>query len=274
MAMAKYTTASRGQKDLTRRNVLKALPISGVALAAPGIANAEAGDTPILRLFQKHQAIMEAAQKHVYSGGGKDEDREREQLYCQYSDKIEAEIMDLPCTCAADFAAKTIVDTCRGSIFPDWETGAIWQEARALTGWESSTGSDPTTKSPQPHTIPTPEDASAAADPVMPLYRQWDDARKDWHRWADFPGNGNWDMPESKAAESRQAAAFKEMIEMTPTSMAGIAALAHVLWDTDGPSVVPECEGYQAQADTPGCKLMLAIWRAASGEQGPPPYDS
>ena len=108
-------------------------------------------------------------------------------------------------------------------------------------------------------------------DPILPLYRQWVTARKEWYRYVDLPGNGNWDAPESKAASDQEDAAFWAMINMTPTSMAGIAALIHVLWDLDGPSGPTDSEEYLENADHPNCKLMRAIWRGASGQQGLPP---
>lgn len=134
MAVAKPITASCPQEGLNRRNLLMGLPFAGAALALPAMAKAEGGQTPILRLFHQHRAILDAAGEHVCTGIGKDEDAELERLFYQHSDKIEEQMMALPCTCAADFAAKVIVDTVRGGIFSDWETGAIWQEARALTG--------------------------------------------------------------------------------------------------------------------------------------------
>ena len=111
------------------------LSLSGVAVVAQATrADEIEGETEILRLFRQHRAILDAAGEHVCSATGKDEDAELERLFYQHSDKIEAQMMALPCTCAADFAAKMIVDTVRGGIFSDWEKGAIWQEARALTG--------------------------------------------------------------------------------------------------------------------------------------------
>ncbi|KIN73266.1 hypothetical protein Z949_2455 [Sulfitobacter guttiformis KCTC 32187] len=91
-------------------------------------------DTPILRLFSQHQAILSAASVHVRAANGKDVDEDLERLFYRRSDEIESELMALPSTCAADFAAKLVVDTCSGDTFSDWETGALWKEARALTG--------------------------------------------------------------------------------------------------------------------------------------------
>lgn len=97
-------------------------------------------------------------------------------------------------------------------------------------------------------------------DPVIPVYERWLAARADWKRHKDVPGNENWDAPESLEAEARENAAFGEMLDMTPASMAGIAALAHVLWDLDGPVA-------DTDAPEPNAKLMLGILRATIGAE-------
>ena len=94
----------------------------------------QAIDTPILRLFREHQAILDASRKHVPTVGGKAIDAELERLFYERSDKLAEELMALPSTCAADFAAKVIVDSSRGEFFDNWDTGALWIEARQLTG--------------------------------------------------------------------------------------------------------------------------------------------
>lgn len=91
-------------------------------------------ETPVLRLYRQHRAILDAAEEHVCTVTGKDEDAEMDRLFFSRSNEIEDEMMALPCTCAADFAAKAVVGTARGGVYYDWETGAIWQEARALIG--------------------------------------------------------------------------------------------------------------------------------------------
>lgn len=117
---------------------------------------------------------------------------------------------------------------------------------------------------------PTVAQLSEDEDPILPLYRQWIEARLEWLRWADFPGNGNWDMAESKAAEAQEDAALFAMTDITPISLAGIAALIHVLWDIDGPARAPENEDYEDEIRAPNYKLMLAIWRATSGRADVP----
>ncbi|MFE3836938.1 hypothetical protein [Pseudogemmobacter sonorensis] len=137
MAEAKHITMSAKPEDPDRRGFLLGLPATGAALVVAGAlpVAAQGVDTPILRLFRQHCAIMDATKICISASTGKSGDEEVERLSC-YSGEIEDEMMALPCTCAADFAAKVIVDTCRGGIFSAWETGALWIEARALTGSE------------------------------------------------------------------------------------------------------------------------------------------
>ena len=108
-------------------------------------------------------------------------------------------------------------------------------------------------------------------DPILLLYRQWVAARKEWYSYADLPGNEDWDMPESLRAAAQEDAAFYAMLEMTPISVAGVAALVHVLWDFIGPVGITGTEEYLKRAEQPDCKMMGAIWRYASGQQSLPP---
>lgn len=120
---------------MNRRDLITAvLPgaIAGVFLSGTKAAGAAPSDTPILTLFRQHRAIMETAAAHTTGLDGADEDEEMDRLFYSRADRIEAEMMALPCTCAADFAAKVLIDTVNGGIYSDFETGALWKEARAL----------------------------------------------------------------------------------------------------------------------------------------------
>lgn len=72
---------------------------------------------------------------------------------------------------------------------------------------------------------------AAETDPVVLLYRDWQQARDDWMREAEKPENGNFDSPASEDAYDREWAAYRAMIETPPTSVAGLAAMASVLVD-------------------------------------------
>lgn len=111
-----------------------------------------------------------------------------------------------------------------------------------------------------PITVPTfrkKEGAGAQPeDPILPLYRQWLAARAEGD--------------DSEAGVTLEASAFWDMTTLTPTSQAGIAALAHGLWSLHGPGFEPEDERYEGEFADPTVRLILAIWRAASGKGGTP----
>ncbi|WP_273699643.1 hypothetical protein [Paracoccus sphaerophysae] len=111
----------------------------------------------------------------------------------------------------------------------------------------------------------------APADPILPLYEAWRAARATWYELSSLPNNSNWDAPESRAAEAREHAAFSAMLDILPTTTAGFAALADVLWSVNGPSLAKDHPSFAAECDEPGNRLMIALWRAASGQDGLPP---
>lgn len=118
--------------NTNRRAVLKGIPAAMAGMtASPALAGEDA--TPILRLFHQRQAILGDARVHICAASGSDEDAEFERLFYRRCDRIEDEMMAMPCTCAADFAAKFIVATCDGGALPERDN-AIWQEAHILTG--------------------------------------------------------------------------------------------------------------------------------------------
>lgn len=112
----------------------------------------------------------------------------------------------------------------------------------------------------------------ADEDPVLPHYREWLAARTEWERCAQLPGNGNNDWPESLAAKDRENEAREAMTEITPTTMAGIAALVHVLWDWAGPVSTRGSKFFEEECEEEENLLLAAIWRGASGNDGLPPF--
>ncbi|MEM1149850.1 MAG: hypothetical protein AAGI03_04735 [Pseudomonadota bacterium] len=70
-------------------------------------------------------------------------------------------------------------------------------------------------------------------------------------------------------ADTWDEALFR-LVEMTPISMAGVAALAHVYWDEYGPCFQPGAQDFEAQCGSFDSKLIAAIWRGASGRDGLP----
>lgn len=115
--------------------------------------------------------------------------------------------------------------------------------------------------------------AAEPEDPVLAVFREWVAARQEGWRCMDLPGNGNLDRPESVAAQQREDAAFWRLLEMTPTSLAGIAALATLLWDLEGPHVIEAHPDFAEMCEQPSRKLIRAIYRAASGKDALPPSE-
>ena len=83
-------------------------------------------ESEILRLFYQHERLREQLNAENEEAA---EDRIIKEMQA-----VGRRMMALPSTTAADFAAKAIVNSARGSLFPDWESGKLWIEARNLTG--------------------------------------------------------------------------------------------------------------------------------------------
>lgn len=125
MAKPNATTTSRATEGQTRRAILLGLPL---VVASAGMA-AEApppSDTPILALYREYSAI-----KEIIRSTSSDE---LEDWFFAQSDRIEAAMTELPCTCAADFAAKMLVSHCDGDFSCLGKTDPVWVEARQLVG--------------------------------------------------------------------------------------------------------------------------------------------
>ena len=110
----------------TRRALLASVP----AVAAP------APESEILRLFREYRDLVIAGNAHEPTDPAT-ETEEMDRLFWNRTREIEAQMLALPSTSAADFAAKVIVNTMQGDAMEPWETGALWIEARALTGWDN-----------------------------------------------------------------------------------------------------------------------------------------
>lgn len=107
------------------------------------------------------------------------------------------------------------------------------------------------------------------ADPVVPLYHAWLEARREWRELAELPENGNFDDPRSLAAEKREHSLLFEMLDLTPTSTAGVAALAAVAWDYAGSGMI-SAEDLEQRVQEPECRAIMAIWKACTGKDGHP----
>ena len=107
-------------------------------------------------------------------------------------------------------------------------------------------------------------------DPILVHYRAWIAARTVWYELSDLPSNGNWDSPEIKAFEQAEGAARAAMLAVPARSKSGLAALVHLAWDDNGPSVLPSHPEYEAQCQEHEKQPILALWRSLTGEARPP----
>lgn len=107
-------------------------------------------------------------------------------------------------------------------------------------------------------------------DPILQLYSDWCAAEAELKRIANLSGDGRMETPEAEAAIERESSAFEDLIKMTPTSVSGLAALAHALWSVEGPGAPEDTPLFVEQASQPGPQLIAAIWRSATGKNGFP----
>ena len=107
------------------------------------------------------------------------------------------------------------------------------------------------------------------SDPMVPVFEEWLEARRIWRELADFPGNEDWDDPRSLAAEARENRAEELMLELAPTSLEGIAALAALAWVYVNPGCANP-EEFAERAQTYDCRAVMAIWHACTGRDGYP----
>ncbi|TPW31458.1 hypothetical protein FJU08_06775 [Martelella alba] len=120
-------------------------------------------------------------------------------------------------------------------------------------------------------------DASAppAIDPTLFHYRVWRAVRAEWCRALVQVEGGQTTVKNLDAIQRRELEARDALLALTPTTLNGIAAVAHLLWDELGPSQANLSEGeYAARcASDPILKMIAAIWRAADGSHTPPLTD-
>ena len=90
------------------------------------------GSARIQELFREHLKLSDEGEAYV-SPKGTDHAKLLEALYWDRCDSIKEEMFSIPSETAADFAAKTIVDTLRGDVFTPWNS-KFWKEARELVG--------------------------------------------------------------------------------------------------------------------------------------------
>lgn len=111
--------------------------------------------------------------------------------------------------------------------------------------------------------VAAPAASALPADPILAHYRAWCAARNDW--FAATPA-------ESDEACEREWAAVDAMIATPPSTPAGVAALAHLLWAIEGPCARDDSLHYETQCNERDARIFATLWRFGTGREGLPPY--
>lgn len=106
-------------------------------------------------------------------------------------------------------------------------------------------------------------------DPVVIAYQEWLAARSEGRTLAKLPGNENLDDPRQIAAEERELAATFRMLDSTPTTLEGIAALVALIWD-DLASGSTDPDAFHRGAELIEFRAAKLIWQACTGKSGCP----
>lgn len=87
----------------------------------------------IIQKFNAYQSLIAEADDYFAAMGCKVSDDEMDRRFHHHAEALKCQILAMPTTSAADFAAKMILATNAGELFPKWESADIWAEARMLT---------------------------------------------------------------------------------------------------------------------------------------------
>lgn len=108
-------------------------------------------------------------------------------------------------------------------------------------------------------------------DPLLAIYSRWCAVRAERMIAIHDAESARRDpCPIVEALSDREFAAFDELRELTPASLAGIAACAHALWLYGGPCSLEGTADWHEECRSWENELILSIWRAASGRDGFP----
>ena len=111
--------------------------------------------------------------------------------------------------------------------------------------------------------------SSNPTDPILEHYREWLESRADQKRLEQASGDQSYHLPEYKAAEAREDAASNAMVELTPTTKEGMAALLQIVWYFEVQEAERQLPEYAEQAKDPMHKAILGLWRATTGTAMP-----
>ena len=113
------------------------------------------------------------------------------------------------------------------------------------------------------------EDAATTPDPILEPYNRWWKAFEEFGRLAVLP-DADWESPEMVALCDARNIGFDDVDDGQPVNMAGIAAVAHVIW-ANSITYRPGSPDFDIEVNEPNTRMIAAIWRCASGKTGLPP---
>lgn len=135
MANSHNNDSRPDSKGLTRRNLLRALPVVGVALSLPNIALSDGisrSETPVATLFKEWMAAKTYEDTVIETS----DDTDLHDAVWEARYDVEKRLMVAPCETARDWLFKMAAWSNFGvNGGPDYkDQPQLWNEARALTG--------------------------------------------------------------------------------------------------------------------------------------------
>lgn len=112
------------------------------------------------------------------------------------------------------------------------------------------------------------ETMSGQLDPVLDLYRQWLEARRDWHLRSEVEHDD--DDPVMAELMGEWCRLTDEIGRVGPSSAEGMAAMLHVQWVEFGPTGATWAERYEDECNRPENAFIAHAWRAVTGKDGWP----
>lgn len=182
---------------------------------------------------------------------------------------IEDRIASMPSTCMADLAAKYLTWSVWGRVGVQFDCSDVASHTAEMVELVRPYVIEGESRPVEVLDFDDLEKSVRNSDPVVVAYDEWLAARREWRELAELPGNGDFDDPRSLAAEYRERVAMFEMLQNEPTSLAGIGALAALLWSDVSPGFIDPIE-FERRANYVDCLATEAIWKACTGKDGYP----
>ncbi len=108
---------------------------------------------------------------------------------------------------------------------------------------------------------------------ILEQYRIWCEARQEWLRLFVLDGNSDANTPDMVEADNRERSSYQEIIRLIsvcPMTPPVTAIMAHLLWDTLGPSVTKDDPEYADQLEIDENRILIGTWQVATGLEGEP----